>query len=89
MYTGRLGTAAARSAIALGQPRVREPPPPRGVALAAWLCCADRVSTSDMSASAKEALLDHFRRLDEKEQHEHIVSLLHLVEVGLWSCITG
>lgn len=29
-----------------------------------------------------EALLDHFRRLDEKEQTDHIISLLHIVEVS-------
>ena len=43
------------------------------------------VSVAGMSASGagNEALLDQFHRLSEKEQHEHILSLLELIEVVL------
>ena len=32
-------------------------------------------------SAATEGLLDHFRGLSEKEKHDHILSLLQIVEV--------
>ena len=41
------------------------------------------MSAVTASGAGNAALLDQFRRLSEKEQHEHILSLLELVEVVL------
>ena len=39
-------------------------------------------ATSSSSGAAKEALMDRFRTLSETDQHDHVLSLLNLVEVA-------
>lgn len=34
-----------------------------------------------MSDETAKKVLDHFHKLDDQEKHDHIVSLLHLIEV--------
>ena len=61
---------------------LRAPPASRKGAwlLACFLCSFEPAIMSAVGAT-KEVLLDQFRKLSEKEQHDHVLSLLELVEV--------
>ena len=43
--------------------------------------CTTPAPRSTMSDETAKKVLDHFHKLDDQEKHDHIVSLLHLIEV--------